>query len=169
MKTIEVSDEAYATLQKLAGGIHRTPDEVLNSLLHVPAGSPEAADPLAAFVLGVDFRTKFTAADRYLAILGWVASRHPADFGEFIRSLPGGRHYLSLPPEEVLATCRRNQARQIDGTQFWAIMNLDAAAHRHFLAQVLEFLGYRAEVIEFVCGSLGSPGATRRVVSSAAA
>ena len=31
------------------------------------------------------------------------------------------RHYLSLPPEEVLAACRRNQSRQIDGTQFWAI------------------------------------------------
>jgi negative modulator of initiation of replication len=168
VKTIEVSDEAFAALQKLGAGAHRTPDEVLASLLQVPAGSPEAAEPLAAFVLDVDFRTKFTAADRYLAVLGWLASRHPADFGEFIRSLPGGRHYLSLPPEEVLAACRRNQARQIDGTQFWAIMNLDAAAHRHFLAHVLEFLGYREQVIDFVCGSIDPQGPARHVVSSAA-
>lgn len=167
MKTIEVSDEAFAALQKLGAGVHRTPDEVLASLLQVPAGSPESAEPLAAFVLGGDFRTKFNAADRYLAVLGWIASRHPADFGEFIRSLPGGRHYLSLPPEEVLAACRRNQARQIDGTQFWAIMNLDATAHRHFLARALEFLGYRAEVIEFVCGSI-DPQGPHHLVSSAA-
>jgi negative modulator of initiation of replication len=169
VKTIEVSDEAYATLQKLAASAHRAPEEFLAQLLRVPPGSPEATDPLAAFVLGVDFRTKFTPADRYLAILGWVASHHPADFGEFVRSLPAGRHYLSLPPEEVLAACRRNQSRQIDGTQFWAIMNLDAAAHRHFLGRVLEFLGYRAEVIEFVCGCIDSAAAARRDHPTAAA
>ena len=89
MKTIEVSDEVYESLQKLATGFHRTPDEVLSSLLNIPNGSPEAAEPLAAFILSVEFRAKFTDADRYLALLGWLAQRHPADFGEFIRSLPG--------------------------------------------------------------------------------
>ena len=155
MKNIEISDEVYDSLQKLATGFHRTPDDVLASLLKVPAGSPEAAEPLAAFALSVEFRSKFTDADRYLALLGWIAERHPADFGEFIRSLPGGRRYLSLSQEEILAACRHNQARQIDGTQFWAIMNIDAATKRRFLARVLEFVGYREEVSEFACGLIG--------------
>lgn len=170
MKTIEVSDEVYESLQKLATGFHRTPDEVLSSLLNVPTGSPVAAEPLAAFILSVEFRSKFTDADRYLALLGWVAVRHPADFGEFIRSLPGGRRYLSLHPEEILAECRHNQARQIDGTQFWAIMNIDTPTKRRFLARVLEFVGSREEVIEFACGFIGQkrPGRRNRLPSAAA-
>ena len=162
MKTIEVSDEVYEALQKLATGFHRTPDEVLASLLNVPTGSPEAAEPLAAFVLSAEFRSKFTDADRYLSLLGWIASRHGGDFGEFIRSLPGGRLYLSMSQEEILATCRHNQARQIDGTQYWAIMNIDTPTKRRFLARVLEFVGYRAEVIEFVCGFIGQKRPMRR-------
>ena len=169
MKTIEVSNEVYESLRALATGFHRTPDEVLASLLNVPTGSPEAADPLAAFILSADFRAKFTDADRYLALLGWVAGRHPADFGEFIRSLPGGRRYLSLHPDEILAACRHNQARQIAGTQFWAIMNLDTPTKRRVLARVLEFVGYREEVIAFACGFIGRKHSARRTPPPAAA
>ena len=162
MKTVELSDEVYESLQKLATGFHRTPDEVLASLLNVPTGSPEAADPLAGFLLSTEFRSKFTDADRYLALLGWVAAKHPADFGEFIRSRPAGRRYLSMHPEEILATCRHTQARQIDGTQFWAIMNIDTPTKRRFLGRVLEFVGYREEVVEFACGFIGQKRAARR-------
>ena len=169
VKTIEVSDEVYESLQNLATGFHRTPDEVLASLLNIPTGSAEAAEPLAAYIMSGEFRAKFTDADRYLALLAWVAVRHPADFNEFIRSLPGGRRYLSLHPDEILAACRHNQARQIDGTQFWAIMNLDTPTKRRFLARVLEFVGYREEVIEFACGFIGQKRSARRSPPSVAA
>jgi negative modulator of initiation of replication len=162
MKNIEVSDEVYTALQQLATGFHRTPNEVLASLLNVPAASPEAAEPLAAFILSGDFRAKFTDADKYLALLAWVAAKHPGEFGEFIRSLPGGRRYLSMSRDEILETCHHNQARQIDGTQYWAIMNIDTATKRRFLARVLEFIGYRDEVIEFACATLGGKRLTRR-------
>lgn len=161
MKTIEVSDEVYAALQRLATGFHRTPNEVLASLLNVPTGSPEAAEPIAAFVIGSDFRAKFTDADKYLALLGWIAARHAGEFGEYIRSQSSGRRYLSMSREEILETCRHNQARQIDGTQYWAIMNIDTATKRRFLARVLEFIGYRDDVIEFVCSMFGRDGARR--------
>lgn len=155
MKTIDVSDEVYEALQGMATGFHRTPNEVLAALLNVPDSSPEAAEPLAAYILSAEFRALFTDADKYLALLGWVATRHPGEFGEFIRSLPGGRRFLGLSREEIVETCRHNQARQIDGTQYWAIMNLDTATKRRFLARVLEFIGYREEVIEFACAVLG--------------
>jgi len=155
MKNIEISDQVYAALQDLATGFHRTPDEVLASLLKVPTGSPDAADPLAAFIFSAEFRSKFTDADKYIALLAWLASRHPADFGEFIRSLEGGRRYLGMSREEILETCRHNQARQIDGTPYWAIMNLDTATKRRFLARVLEFVGYRESIIDFACAAIG--------------
>jgi len=155
MKTIEISDEVYEALQDLATGFNRTPDEVLASLLHVPTGSPDASEPIAAFILSSEFRTKFTDADKYLAILGWLAARHPADFAEFIRNLESGRRYLGLSREEIVDRCRHNQARQIAGSPYWAIMNLDTPTKRRFLGRVLEFIGYRPAVIEFVCAAIG--------------
>ena len=155
MKNIEISDEVYSALQDLATGFHRTPDQVLASLLHVPTSAPDAAEPVAAFILSPEFRTKFTDADKYIALLSWAAVHHVAEFGEFIRSLPGGRRYLGLSREEVLERCRHNQARQIDGTPYWAVMNLDTATKRRFLARVLEFIGYRENVIDFVCAAIG--------------
>ncbi len=162
VKNIEISDEVYAALQALATGFHRTPDDVLAALLNVPHASPEAAEPIAAFVLSAEFRAKNTDADKYLAILGWLAERHAGEFGEFIRSQSGGRKFLSLSREEILETCRHNQARQIDGTQYWAIMNIDTPTKRRFLARVFEFIGYRDTVIEFVCSAIGMRGAVRR-------
>jgi negative modulator of initiation of replication len=162
VKNIEVSDEVYETLQRLATGFHRTPDDVLASLLNVPHVSPESAEPLAAYVISAEFRAKFTDADKYLGILAWIAERHTAEFGEFVRSQTGGRRYLSMSREEILETCRHNQARQIDGTQYWAIMNIDTATKRRFLARALEFIGYRDAVIEFVCGAIGMRVVARR-------
>lgn len=155
MRTIEVSDDVYAALQRLATGFHRTPDEVLATLLNIPSASPEAAEPLAAFVLGSEFRAKFTDADKYLALLGWVAEHHAAEFGEFIHNQSGNRRFLGLSREEILETCRHNQARQINGTPYWAIMNIDTATKRRFLFRVLDFIGYRPEVSEFACNVFG--------------
>lgn len=162
MKNIEISEEVYTALQDLATGFHRTPDEVLASLLNLPTGTPDAAEPLAAFVLSADFRAKFTDAEKYLALLGWIANRHPADFAEFIRNLDGGRRYLGLSREEILETCRHNQARQIAGTPYWAIMNIDTATKRRFLARVLEFTGYREALIDFACAAIGMRGPVHR-------
>ncbi|HWA86617.1 MAG TPA: hypothetical protein VG710_10370 [Opitutus sp.] len=161
MKKIEISDEVYAALQDLATGFHRTPDQVLGSLLHVPASAPDAAEPIAAFILSPEFRAKFTDADKYIAILSWAAARHAGEFGEFIRSLPGGRRYLGMSRDEVLERCRHNQARQIDGTPYWAVMNLDTATKRRFLARVLEFIGYREAVIDFVSAAIGMKSPAR--------
>lgn len=162
MKTIEVSDEVHAKLQRLALGSHRTPDEVLASFLRAPLASPEAAEPLAAFVLSAAFRAPSTDADKYLALLGWIATHHSEEFAEFIRRQAGGRRYLSLSREEIWATCRHHEARQIDGTRYWAILNIGADTRRRFLGRLLDFIGYRDEVIEFACGAIGLRQTGRR-------
>ncbi|MBM3852956.1 MAG: hypothetical protein FJ399_07340 [Verrucomicrobia bacterium] len=152
MKTIEVRDEVYAALQRLATGFNRTPDEVLASLLNLPTAGPAAAEPIASFILGHEFRAKFTDADKYLALLAWIAAQHPAEFSDFVLSQTSGRRYLGMTREEILETCRHNQARQIASTHYWAIMNIDSATKSRFLARLLEYAGYRENVIEFVCG-----------------
>ncbi len=162
MKTIEVRDEVYAALQRLAIGFHRTPDEVLSALLNVPKASPEAAEPIAAFILSREFRTKFTDADKYLTLLAWIAAHHAAEFSEFILGQSSGRRFLGMTRDEVVETCRHNQARQIPGTHYWAIMNIDSATKRRFLARLLEYIGYRDPVIEFAGGIFGARVGPRR-------
>jgi negative regulator of replication initiation len=158
VKNIEVSDEVYETLKKLTTDFHQSPNDVLAALLNLPASPTAANEPLIGFILSADFRAKFTDADKYLAILGWLAGKHASEFGEFILSLtsgPSGRRYLGLSREEIVDQCRHNQAREIPGTHYWAIMNLDTATKRRFLSRVLEFIGYRDEIAAFVCQSLG--------------
>lgn len=157
MKTIEVTPEVHAELQRLAAESRRAPSQVLAALLHLPTSPDLGSDPLIAFLLGAALRTKATDAERYLALLSWVAERHPGDFREYILSLTSGRRYLGLNRDEIVAQCRHNQARPIPGTPYWAIMNLDTPTKRRFLARVLEFTGYRPEVVEYACQVFGRP------------
>jgi negative modulator of initiation of replication len=158
MKKIEVSDEVYETLKKLTTDFHQSPNDVLAGLLNVNMPSNDSDEPLVGYILGAEFRTKFSDADKYLGILGWLAARHAAEFNEFILSLSGsasGRRYLGLSREEIVDQCRHNQARQIPETHYWAIMNIDTATKRRFLSRILEFIGYREDVVDFVCNAIG--------------
>lgn len=157
MKTIEVTDDVYAELSRLAAESGRAPETVLASLLHLPTSPELQSDPLVAFLTGPALRAKATDADRYLAVLAWVAERHPSEFREHILSLTSGRRYLGLSRDEIVAQCRHNQARQIPGSSYWAIMNLDTATKRRFLTRVLEFTGYRPEVVAFAGQLIGRP------------
>ena len=172
MKNIEVSDDVYETLKKLTTDFHQSPNDVLAALLNLPPNAMAEGEPLVAYMLEADFRTKFTDADKYLAILGWIAAKHASEFNEFILSLtsgPSGRRYLGLSREEIVKQCRYNQARQIPGTHYWAIMNIDTATKRRFLSRVLEFIGYREEVIDFACGVIGVRRPGGRIIRSNAA
>lgn len=162
MKNIEVSDAVHAALQRLALGFRETPDAVLARLLNLPSPDGSSAEPIVAFVLSAEFRSKFTDADKYVSLLAWLAARHEADFRDFIQGLKSGRRYLGLSREEVLSACRHNQARPIEGTPYWAIMNLDTATKRRFLARVMEFTGYPDETIEVVCAAIGMRRQNRR-------
>jgi negative regulator of replication initiation len=159
MKKIEVSDDVYEALRSLTTDFHQSPNDVLAHLFDAGDLSSSSDGPLVGFLLGPEFRAKFTDADRYLAILSWIAARHGSEFNEFILSLSqsrSGRRYLGLSREEIVEQCRHNQARQIPGTSFWAIMNIDTATKRRFLSRVLEFTGYRDDLIDLVCGVIGA-------------
>jgi negative regulator of replication initiation len=158
MKNIEVSEAVYDELKKLTTDFHQSPNDVLAAMLNLGRPATGADEPLIAFMLSAEFRTRFTDADKYLAILSWIAERYASEFSEFIVSLSSsssGRRYLGISREEIVEQCRHNQARQIPGTHYWAIMNIDTATKRRFLARVLEFIGYRDDLIETVCSAIG--------------
>jgi len=169
MKSIEISEEVYEELKKMTTDFHQSPDDVLAKLLNLRLPPALADEPLVSFMVSPEFRAKFTDADKYLAILGWIATKHASDFNEFILSSASGRRYLGWSRAEIVRQCRHNQARQIPDTHYWAIMNIDTATKRRFLARVLEFVGCRDEVIELACGTIGVRGPLARAPRTATA
>ena len=155
MKKIEVTDDVYDALKKLTSDFNQQPNDVLASLLDLPHANVTSHDPLIRFLGSGKFRALHKDADKYLSILGWVASQHPADFREYIIFLNRGRRHLSMSREEILEQSRYNQARQSPDTPYWAIMNIDTPTKRRFLTRVLDFCGYAEALVEYTCNAIG--------------
>lgn len=154
MSRVDLSPEVQARLAAAAAARGCSPSELVAALLESPAIAVQA-HPLVAYTRSPEFRAKFSDAERYLALLGWVARQHAPEFADFIAHQSSRRKYLGLSAEEIRKTCRHNQARPIDGTHYWAIMNLDTATKRRFLRRLLVFVGMDDDVIAQVTGTIG--------------
>ena len=164
MPHLKISGETAEALERAARARGCSVDSLVSSLLG-QAQEPLGDHPLIAFTLSPEFRVKFSDADRFLALLGWIAEQHPAEFSDFVSHLESRRRYVGLSPEEIRETCRHNQARQIPGSHFWAIMNLDTPTKQRFLRRVLVFVGESDEVIEAAAATLGTGARNRGSVN----
>lgn len=171
MPQFTLSPELAGQLERAARERGCSIEQLLASLVGdaSPASGPASDHPLVAYTLSPEFRVKFSDADRFLALLGWIAARQPAEFDDFVSHLESRRRYVGLSPEEIRETCRHNQARQIPGTHFWAIMNLDTPTKQRFLRRLLVFVGETDEAIEAVVATLGGRGSPARASSIAVA
>jgi negative regulator of replication initiation len=157
MAKLELTAEMQAKLAAAAEARGCSPAELIGVLLESPIVTTPA-HPLVAYTLSAEFRAKFSDAERYLALLAWIAKHHAPEFSDFIAHHASGRKYLGLSAEEIRETCRHNQARLIDGTHYWAIMNLDTPTKRRFLRRLLVFVGTSDEVIAHVTSTIGGAG-----------
>ena len=132
MKTVELSDETCAALEQ---------------------GLPD-------FLGGLEFRALIDPTERYLALLAWCATNHASDFADFISHQESGHRYLMLSREEVQEIRAHNHSRQIDGTQYWAVMTIDPKSKRRFVRRLLEFIGCRDETVTEASRALGLGGDT---------
>lgn len=153
MKHVELSDEVHAALQRLAAAKNLPPGEVIAALLG--AGKPLAGDHLLFFLVSAEFTTLPGQTDRYLALLAWVAKNYACDFADFISHQESARRYLMLSREDVNEVRVHNHARQIDGTQFWAVMSIDEATKARFVRRLLEFIGCHDETVAQAIAALG--------------
>lgn len=157
MKKIELSDEAYAALQRLAAGKNLSPAEIVEAM--VGAGRPPlAGDNLLFFLTSAEFTAQTDPTERYLALLAWCARNYAGDFADFISHQESCLRYLTFNRDEINEVRARNHARQIDGTQFWAVMTIDEATKRRFVCRMLEFIGCHDETVVQACRALGLAG-----------
>lgn len=156
MKTVQLSDETYEALQRLAKARNVTPDDLLAALI---LEAPLTLDSLRVLLGSAEFRALTDPTERYLALLARCATNYPSDFADFVSHQESGHRYLMLSREEVQDVRAHNHARQIDGTQFWAVMTIDQGAKRRFVRRLLEFIGCRDETVTEACRGLGLAGA----------
>lgn len=154
MKKRELSDEAYAALQRLAAAKQLSPAELVATLVDTTR-PPLAGDHLLFYLAGEEFTRLAGPIDRYLALLAWCARNYASDFADFISHQESGRRYLAFNRDEINEARTHNQARQIDGTQFWAVMTIDDATRRRFVCRLLEFIGCHDETVTHACHTLG--------------
>lgn len=158
MKTIELSDEIHAALQRLAAAKNLTLDQLLAVLLQDGPALLDNNSPLG-LLASSGFRALIDPTERYLALLAWCAKNHASDFADFISHQESGHRYLMLSREEVREIRAHNHARQIDGTQYWAVMAIDPRDKRRFVRRLLEFIGCRDETVSEAGRALGLGGA----------
>lgn len=145
MKNVELSDEVYEILQRLAAAQHVAPADLLSALLGT--GQAICGDHLLFHLTSAEFSKLTDSAERYLALLGWVARHHAMDFADFISHQASARHYLMLSPTDIDAVRQQHHTRQIGGTQYWAVMNIDHATKNRFVRRLLEFIGCHDETV----------------------
>ncbi len=158
MKRLELSDEAYAALQRLAAAKNLSPAELVAVLVD-PARPPLAGDTLLFHLARAEFTRIADPVERYLDLLAWCARHYATDFADFIAHQESGRRYLGLDRNQLNEARAHNQARQIDGTQFWAVMTIDDATRGRFVRRLLEYIGCHDETVIQACRALGLPGA----------
>jgi negative modulator of initiation of replication len=156
MKKIELTDEAYEALQRLAVTRNQSPSELIAALLG--GGQPPlAGDHLLFYLASAEFAAQTDPTSRYLALLAWCARNYAGDFADFIVQQESALHYLMFSRDEINEVRAHNHARQIDGTQFWAVMTIDDATRRRFVARLLEFIGCHDETVAQALRALGLP------------
>lgn len=154
MKTVELSDEICAALEQLAASKGLTLEQLLAELLHGNR-RPQDADRLPDLLERPEFRALVDPTERYLALLAWCAANHASDFADFISHQESGHRYLMLSREEVQEIRAHNHSRQIDGTQYWAVMTIDPGSKRRFVRRLLEFIGCHDGTVTEACRALG--------------
>jgi len=154
MKKLELSDEIYAALERLAAAKQLSPADLIAALVDPPQ-PVLAGDHLLFFLAREEFTRLADPIDRYLALLAWAARNYAADFADFISHQESGRHYLAWSRDEINEARGRNHARQIDGTQYWAVMTIDEEARLRFVTRLLEFIGCHDETVVLAGRALG--------------
>ena len=148
------NDETHAALQRLAVAKNLSPAEVIAAMVK-DGRPPLGGDHLLFHLTGADFPATAGPLERYLALLAWCATNYAADFADFISHQESGLRYLMFNRDEINEVRAHNHARQIDGTQFWAVMTIDDVTRRRFVCRLLEFIGCHDETVVQACRSLG--------------
>lgn len=158
MKTLRLSDETFAALERLAAAKNQTPADLIATMA-ADGRRLLGGDNLLFFMLANEFSSIASPVDRYLALLGWVAGNYASDFADFISHQESARRYLRLSRDELGEIRTHNHAVQIPGTHYWAVLAIDDQTKARFVRRLLEFVGCHDETVRAALVELQLPEA----------
>jgi len=175
MQSIEVDGQVLQELARRAVGFHVTPNDVLREILGLPKESSKAVSfPAAAeapnnsdstlteLVCSKMFQKYRQAIDRYLFVLAWLQKFRNEDFETVVqRFYRGNRKYFAKSEKEILDSGEGISAREIPGSEFWAMTTLDNKTKRLVLEDILQALKYSAGEIDIVLDAIPDSGIRR--------
>jgi negative modulator of initiation of replication len=169
-KTIEVQDSVYAALEKRVSRFGETPNDIIKRLL---AGSPsepvsdrpvlksqKPPSPLIALIQSPEYG-RMDGRKRYFEILALLYSLQPDAFETLEGFSRGSRVHFSRDVQKIETSGNRTMPKQLEGTPFFVLTNLDHKRKREMISDVMRQLGHPAELITIVAGSIPDSGISR--------
>ena len=178
MKTLTIAfdDELFAEIDKRTTSDFDHSDVVQKLLKKALASSQQVStseakrppplvlptrNSVASFVQTSEYKV-LSGINKYLAVLGWLHKNKPDEFGKIESYRRGNRVYFGKSQRQVEESGDGVSAKQIPGSNVWALATLDNRAKRGLLADVLQLLNLEPGEINIVIDSIPDSGRHRR-------
>jgi negative modulator of initiation of replication len=162
MKTIEIEDDVYYYLLGRATEANCTPSEFLRRAFarlynimpesrgpgvvsYGPADTArEGAPPsdIERWVRSTRFLAETTSLGRYMTLLALLYEKHGDDLACILDLSGRKRRYFALSALELEETGTSVFPKQIAGSPYWAVTNIETAKKRQIIESILRMLAY---------------------------
>jgi negative modulator of initiation of replication len=174
MKTIEVDEQIYRYIASRTLHIGESASDILRRLLALPLDASDepavfavashntnseptigvSADVLANLLDNAQLAKEESAIARFLLILSALYRAQPDAFrlGADIKGRK--RVYFAEDPQALLDNGTTTKPKPIPETPYWVITNTNTGRKRLIIEQLMQAMGYSAEIIAEVCNKV---------------
>jgi negative regulator of replication initiation len=121
---------------------------------------PSLKDSLVSFVQTPEYRV-LSGINKYLSVLGWLHKNRPNEFVRIENYQRGNRVYFGKSQRQVEDSGENIVAKQIPGSNTWALSTLDNRTKRDLLADVLHLCNFPSDEINIVIDTISDSGRHR--------
>jgi negative regulator of replication initiation len=176
MKTIQLEDSVFATLEHRVRGFNDTPNDVIKRLLEEsgesnnsvhtelkPTAPPAASQKTGAIVQLVQSPKYLMgdAKDRYFAVLEFLYHQHQKEFSLLENFHRGKRINFARDAKTIEESGSSTYPQKIPNTPYYVLTNLSNPRKRQILEDILRMFNYPNTEIGIVLNSIPDSGISR--------
>ncbi len=167
MRTIEIDDDVFASLERRVCGFNDTPSSVIRRLLSQDTSPPPSKSPRPDGHADNPFSPLLTsptylvanAGSRYFQILAFLHKLQGEEqFAQLETYHLGNRVYFARDAQAIESRGRSTNPKPVPGTRFFALSTLSNAAKRKIIHDVLTTFNYSGSAIRAVVATLPDSG-----------